>query len=211
MDEQQGRTGAASDVVERHGGGRTRSGGPITLDAMADPVAELCVEPGPLADAVAALPAAPGLYAWWTAPSVLPALAGTPHPVDPDLCALDVGTATMLRNRITRQHLYRSGVSGLRRVLAGRLLEDLSLSPTWAADVILPRADEERLTAWMREHLRLTWCARDDRESVVGGVVEALGPGTAVAATVTRDAEARFLAAAGEKTVRVVGVPFRRP
>lgn len=180
--------------------------GPVT-----DPVAELREEPGPLADAVAALPGAPGLYAWWVEPSVLAPLAGTPHPADPDLCALDVGTATMLRNRITRQHLYRSGVSALRRVLAGLLLEDLSLTPTWAADVILPRADEERLTAWMRRHLLLTWCAHDDREDVVAGVIDALGPGTSVAAEVARDAEARFAAAAGEKTVRVVGVPFRRP
>lgn len=171
-------------------------------------VAALTVVPDPLGEAVAALPTVPGRYAWWAPPAVLPVLGGTPHPVVADLRLLDIGAATMLRNRITRQHLYRTGVSELRRVLSGLLLEELALAPTWAADVVLPRADEERLTAWMRERLLLTWT---DLTAPLDELVAATRPGITADEPVAVDALARYTAAAGEKTVKVIGVPFRRP
>ena len=174
-----------------------------------DPLAALSAPPGPLDDAVAALPGAPGVYAWWAPGEVLPPWSGRPG--DTGLRALDVGAARMLRNRVRRQDLYRSGVSRLRRVIAGLLLDELALAPTWAADVILPRADEDRLTGWMREHLRLTWCAHDTPAAVLDGLVDALGPATTTEPDVAAAAEARFVAAAGEKTAPEPGVPFRRP
>ena len=176
-----------------------------------DPLALLAELPGPLDDAVAALPGAPGLHAWWAPTAVLAGWAGSVHPLDAGLRCLDVGAARMLRNRIRRQDLYRSGVSRLRRVLAGLLLEELALAPTWIADVVLPRADEDRLTGWMREHLQLTWCAHDTPLDVLDGLVDTLGPATATAPETAAAAEARFVAAAGEKTARDPGVLFRRP
>ena len=176
-----------------------------------DPLALLAELPGPLDDAVAALPGAPGLHAWWAPPTVLAGWPGSAHPHDAGLRCLDVGAARMLRNRIRRQDLYRSGVSRLRRVLAGLLLEDLALAPTWIADVVLPRADEDRLTGWMREHLRLTWCPHDTPLDAVTVLVDHLGPAMTTTPGVAADAEARFTAAAGEKTARDPGVPFRRP
>lgn len=178
----------------------------MTLEEAA---AALTTVPGTLGDTVAELPGAPGLVAWWAPSSTLPALGGAAHPGG-DLRLLDLGAATMLRNRVRRQDLYRTGVSRLRRVLSGLLLEELELAPTWAADVILPKADESRLTAWMTERLLLTWVADDDRAALLPAVARQLG-GTGLDSTAAHEAEARFSAAAGEKTPREVGVPFRRP
>ena len=171
--------------------------------------AALTAAPADLDATVTALPGAPGHLAWWAAPWVLPALGGAPHP-HADLRLLDLGVATMLRNRVRRQDLYRAGVSRLRRVAAGLLLEELGLAPTWAADVVLPTADEERLTTWLRARLALTWVADDDREEhrpAVAALVGSAGLGSPAA----DEAEQRYVAAAGEKAPRPVGVPFRRP
>jgi hypothetical protein len=174
-----------------------------------DVAAALTAVPGKLDATVADLPGAPGHVAWWAAPSVLPALGGTPHPAA-DLRLLDLGTATMLRNRVRRQDLYRTGVSRLRRVVAGLLLDELALAPTWAADVVLPKADEERLTAWLRARLALTWVPDDDREVHRTAVAALLGP-VGLDAPAAHGAEQRYVAAAGDKAPREVGVPFRRP
>jgi hypothetical protein len=171
--------------------------------------AALRTVPSALDDAVAELPGAPGLVAWWAAPSVLPTLVGGAHP-GADLRLLDLGPATMLRNRVRRQDLYRTGVSRLRRVAAGLLLDELALAPTWAADVILPKADEARLTAWLQERLRLTWVPDDDRVALLPTVSRLLG-GTGLDDEAAGEAEARFTAAAGEKAPREVGVPYQRP
>ena len=91
------------------------------------------------------------------------------------------------------------------------LLDELALAPTWIADVVLPRANEERLTGWMRAHLRLTWCACADLRERLPEVVEALGPGLDPEHEPARSALARFVAAAGDRGDRVVAAPFRRP
>jgi hypothetical protein len=171
--------------------------------------AALTAMPGSLDATVAELPGAPGLVAWWAAPSVSPELGGAPHPTA-GLRLLDLGAATMLRNRVRRQDLYRTGVSRLRRVLAGLLLDELALAPTWAADVILPKADEERLGAWMQERLVLTWVPDDDRVALLPAMARLVGP-TGLDGGPAAEAEARFVAAAGEKAPREAGVPFRRP
>jgi hypothetical protein len=171
--------------------------------------AALTAAPRDLDATVAELPGAPGHVAWWAAPSVLPALGGAPHP-HADLRLLDLGVATMLRNRVRRQDLYRSGVSRLRRVVSGLLLEELALAPTWAADVVLPTADEERLTVWLRARLALTWVPDDERDVHRDAVAGLVGP-AALGSLPAREAEQRYVAAAGEKAPRPVGVPFRRP
>jgi len=176
---------------------------------VAEAVAALTGPLAPLDDAVAALGRDAGLVAWWGDREV--PVEGPAHPVDAGWRLLDVGDATMLRNRVTRQDLYRTGVSPLRRALAGLLLDDLGLAPTWAADVILPRAEEDRLTAWMRAHLRLTAAVREDRKVLLGPVRDALAPGLREDGETARAACRRFTAAGGERPVRDPSVPFRRP
>lgn len=163
--------------------------------------AVLGAPPGDLDEIVAALPGAPGLYAWWIDPDALPDL-GTG--------LLAVGAARMLRNRVRRQDLYRTGVSRLRRVLAGLLLDELALAPTWAADVVLPKADEERLSAWMHPRLRLTALPDDEAAGLLPAVAALLGP-TGLESDAAARAEERYVAAAGEKQPLEPGVPFRRP
>lgn len=192
---------------------------PDAVPTVADAPAALAALRAPLApldEAVASLVRAPGLVAWWAVPKVLP-VDGPRHRTD-DVVLLEVGAATSLRNRVTRQDLYRTGVSSLRRTLAGLLLDELALRPVWAAEVVLPRADEDRLTGWMRAHLRLGWCALQktqhadrERRELLGPVTEALGPALREDGEPARSAQARFVEAAGEKPERVVGVPFRRP
>jgi hypothetical protein len=175
---------------------------------VTDAVAALSAPLAPLDETVASLGRDPGLVAWWG--TGVP-VSGPAHPVDDGWVLLEVGDATMLRNRVTRQDLYRTGVSTLRRTLAGLLLDDLGLAPTWAAEVILPRADEDRLTEWMREHLRLTVTVREDRKLLLGPVRDAMDPGLREDREPARSALARFDAAAGERPVRDPSVPFRRP
>jgi hypothetical protein len=54
-------------------------------------------------------PSAPGLYAWWAPPAILPELVGPAHSTVPDLRLLYVGLATKLRSRLASNHLRRSG------------------------------------------------------------------------------------------------------
>jgi hypothetical protein len=176
--------------------------------STADVVRALSGPLAPLDEAVAALGRDAGLVAWWG--TDVP-LSGPPHPSDEGWILLDVGDATMLRNRVTRQDLYRTGVSPLRRALAGLLLEELDLTPTWAADVVLPRADEDRLTAWMRAHLRLTTVLYPDRKVLLRPVRDAMAPGLREDGDPARAARERFTAAAGTRPVRDPSVPFRRP
>ena len=179
------------------------------IGPVAEAVAALTEPLAPLDEAVAALGREPGLVAWWGDAEV--PVSGPAHPVDDAWALLEVGDATMLRNRVTRQDLYRTGVSSLRRALAGLLLDDLELAPTWAADVILPRAHEDRLDAWMRAHLRLSGTVREDRTVLLGPVRDAMAPGLREDGDTARAACARFTAAAGERPLRDPSVPFRRP
>lgn len=162
----------------------------------------------PLDEAVAALGRDAGLVAWWG--SGVP-VEGPAHPTDAGWVLLDVGDATMLRNRVTRQDLYRTGVSALRRALAGLLLDDLRFAPTWAADVLLTQADEDRLTDWMRAHLRLSAVVDPDRKLLLGPVRDVMAPGLREDGETARALRERFAAAAGPRPVRDPSVPFRRP
>lgn len=76
-------------------------------------IADLSSTTHPLDD-LATLPAAPGLYAWWTSPEILPHLPGPAHPHEA-LRLLYVGIASDLRRRIISNQLQRSRSSTLRR------------------------------------------------------------------------------------------------
>jgi hypothetical protein len=47
----------------------------------------------------------------------------------------------------------------------------------WTTDRVVPiDADEERLSAWMREHLRVTWAEHPEPNDVEATVIKELGP-----------------------------------
>lgn len=125
--------------------------------------------------AVKGLSRGSGVYAWWAAPSVLPDLPGPPNGNVPSLRLLYLGRATSLRGRILRNHLRRSGSSTLRRTLAGLLVSE-GYRTTWTDRVVLVPEDEERLTAWMYAHLRLTWAQDTEPATVEAELVRRLHP-----------------------------------
>lgn len=183
---------------------------PADLDAV---VAALAPRDGAPADVAATLPREPGLVAWWAVsdgPLLTLGVRDAPSTTGA-MVPLAVGAATSLRNRVGRQDLWRTGVSWPRRCLAGLLLPELALTPVWAAEVVLPRADEDRLTAWMEEHLRLGWVADERRRELLDPVTAAIGPVLREDREPATGAEARFVAAAGERPYREPGVPYRRP
>jgi hypothetical protein len=122
-----------------------------------------------------------GVYAWWldTARSPTPEAAGLHLPAVPRL-RHSSGTAELLyvgrarrdlHRRITGQHLRRTRSSALRRTLLAVLLPG---DPSWrdgaAVDgrgrVVLDEAHEQRLTAWMQEHLLLGWAECGTKDDV---------------------------------------------
>jgi hypothetical protein len=122
-----------------------------------------------------------GVYAWWldTARSPTPEAAGLHLPAVPRLRHIS-GTAELLyvgrarrdlHRRIAGQHLRRTRSSALRRTLLAVLLPG---DPSWrdgaAVDgrgrVVLDEAHEQRLTAWMQEHLLLGWAECGTKDDV---------------------------------------------
>ncbi|MEX5257589.1 GIY-YIG nuclease family protein [Kocuria arenosa] len=122
-----------------------------------------------------------GVYSWWldTSRSPTPEAAGLHLPAVPRL-RHSSGTAELLyvgrarrdlHRRITGQHLRRTRSSALRRTLLAVLLPG---DPSWrdgaALDgrnrVLLDEEHEQRLTAWMQEHLLLGWAGRENKDDV---------------------------------------------
>jgi len=132
-------------------------------------------EPAGLHGAVKKLSHGGGVYAWWAAPSVLPGLPGPPNATVPSLRLLYLGRATSLRGRILRNHLRRSGSSTLRRTLAGLLMSE-GYRTMWTDRVVLVPEDEQRLTAWMHAHLRLTWAEDPEPAIIEAELVRRLHP-----------------------------------
>ncbi|MCE3556439.1 hypothetical protein LWC33_33990 [Pseudonocardia sp. RS11V-5] len=146
---------------------------PPALDAVVD---ELLARPVRTDEVRTQAPAAPGLYAWWAPPAILPELAGPAHPKEPDLRLLYVGLATKLRSRLASNHLRRSGSSTLRRTLAGLLLDEQGYRTRWTDRVVLIDEDEARLTEWMNTNLRVSWCEHPTPREVERDIIRALHP-----------------------------------
>lgn len=115
--------------------------------------------------AVGGMPAAPGVYAWWSPPGSLPGVVGPPHPTVRRLELIYVGIAPSkpggqrtMRDRLLKDHARRTRTSTLRRALAALLWERERWTLTTTADrrPTLDRLSEALLTAWMREHPTIT-------------------------------------------------------
>jgi excinuclease UvrABC nuclease subunit len=143
--------------------------------------------PVDLGTAARNLPRGGGVYAWWAAPTVFPDLPGLDHPDDPVLRLLYLGRATSLRGRITRNHLRKSGNSTLRRTLAGLLMPTEGYRTVWTDRVVLSPEDERRLTAWMHEHLRLTWAEDPAPGEIEAELIRRLTPPLNVSGVDTAD------------------------
>lgn len=128
-------------------------------------------------EAAALLPRASGLYAWWAPPGLLPGVSGPPHPSDEGRELIYIGLATNLRTRVGRNHLRGpTGSSTLRRALVALLMPSEGYTTRWTTDRVVPvEADEARLSAWIRDHLRVTWAVHPDPKSVERDVIRELG------------------------------------
>lgn len=143
---------------------------------LEDVLAALQARPRPTSEITTQAPTAPGLYAWWAAPTILPDLIGPPNTADESLRLLYVGIATKLRSRLGQNHMRRSGSSTLRRTLAGLLLDAEEFRTRWTDRVVLVDEDEARLTRWMEKNLRVSWCEHPRPRDVESAIIERLVP-----------------------------------
>ncbi len=155
---------------------------------MSAVVRSLLSPPLRLADAIArpldgGAPAEPGLYAWWVLPGAVPGITGPRHP-DADLELLYVGIArnraaskATLRSRLVRNHIRgTTGQSTLRRALASLLSEQEGWRSRWTTRPVLVRVDDDRLSVWMHDHLRVTWAVHPEPWTVERATIEELQP-----------------------------------
>ena len=131
------------------------------------------------------LPAGPGFYGWWSRRGALRHIPHIPHPLDDELSLLYVGISPVretsrqtLRSRVIRNHLNGNvGSSTFRFVLAALLIDALDLRPYLrGTKVALSASENERLSTWQREHLLLTWCARERPWEIEAEVITQLTP-----------------------------------
>lgn len=175
---------------------------PPTLDAVVD---ELLARPIRTDEVRTQAPAAPGLYAWWAPPAILPELVGDAHPTEPDLRLLYVGLATKLRSRLASNHLRRSRSSTLRCTLAGLLLDEQGYRTRWTDRVVLADEDQTRLTEWMGTNLRVSWCEHPTPRDVESDIIRALQPplnvdhGSGPALQAIKAAQRRYHDSAGQR------------
>jgi hypothetical protein len=69
-----------------------------------------------------------------------------------------------------------TGASTLRRSLAALLTEAEAYRTRWTSRTVLLQEDEARLSAWMRDHLSLTWAVHRQPWTVEAAVIERLQP-----------------------------------
>jgi GIY-YIG catalytic domain len=147
------------------------------LQSPAVPVAEVLESPE-------FLPAAPGFYGWWSLREVLAAVPHTHHLINENVSLLYVGISPVretsrqtIRSRVVGNHLNGVGSSTFRFVLAALLLDALDLHPYLRrTKVALSADDNRRLSAWQREHLLLTSCARERPWEIETEVIAQLAP-----------------------------------
>lgn len=150
------------------------------------------------------LPAASGFYSWWSRRGAIPSVPHVPHPADDEITLLYVGISPVrassrqtVRSRIVGNHLNGNvGSSTFRFVLAALLIDTLRLRPFLrGTKVALEASDNARLSAWQREHLLLTWCARERPWEIEAEVIALLEPPLNSSGNLTHSFYARVRAA----------------
>lgn len=147
------------------------------LQCLAVPIVRL-LEVGEL------VPAAPGFYCWWSHRGAIAGLPHVPHPLDRRLSLLYVGISPAretsrqtVRSRVIGNHLNGNVGSSTFRFVAALLIDALELDPYLrGTKVALSADDNARLSAWQREHLLLTSCARERPWAIEGEVIAQLEP-----------------------------------
>lgn len=121
-----------------------------------------------------------GLYAWWDPSGGVPFPTGFP-PVDQSR-PLYIGLAKKgtLAARGLGMHLKTTRMSTLRRSLSALLRDELDLladvRPAAAGKYGLAQPSEDRLTAWILDHLQVTWVEHPAPQLVERDVVRAEAP-----------------------------------
>ena len=124
----------------------------------------------------------PGLYAWWadrSAWELLREVGGkeAPRPVYVGQAGAEPSTAT-LESRVKGNHITGAlGSSTFRKTISAILLEPLNLR-LQGPDKLAPE-DKKRVSAWIKEHLRVAIVPWDDRASLKAlekAVLEKLDP-----------------------------------
>ena len=139
---------------------------------------EPCGSPVDADQAHARMPRESGLYAWWAPAGLLPAVSGPAHPSVDGLELLYVGLAKNLRARMVGNHFRGpTGSSTLRRALIALLMPSEGYTTRWTKTRVVPiDADEARLSAWMRQHLRVPWAQHPEPHAVEAPVIAELTP-----------------------------------
>lgn len=150
---------------------------------MDDVVAALCSTPVPVPGAPDAVPAAPGLYAWWGRFGALPGISGPRHPTLP-LQLLHVGIAptgstspATLRSKVVGDQIRgTTGSSPLLRTFAALLAEHEGWSSRWTTRPVLVNRDEVALSGWMAQTLQVSWAEHATPWTVEADVIAELEP-----------------------------------
>jgi hypothetical protein len=131
------------------------------------------------------LPAAPGFYGWWSRRGALARVPHIRHPFQEELTLLYIGISPArktsqqtIRSRVIGNHLNGNvGSSTFRFVLAALLVDVLELHPHLrGTKVVLTAQDNARLSAWQRQHLSLTACAKERPWEIETEVISKLTP-----------------------------------
>src|SRR4051812_30136860 len=130
------------------------------------------------------LPESPGLYAWWMVPGVIHGVTGPSHPAQPfellyvGIAPKDGQSRATLRSRIRGQHLGGNiGSSTFRQSLAALLFEAMGWTTRWSGSrAQLSREDNDALSDWQRQHLRLAWVERPRPWTIEARVIALMQP-----------------------------------
>lgn len=131
-------------------------------------VEQLRRTPEDLAMAEPKLPKLGGFYAWWARRGCIANVPSSPHPTDAEFELFYVGiapvsatSAATIRSRVRSNHMRGNiAASTFRFTLASLLVDALELKPiAKASKVVLKKEQNDQLSQWQRENLRLTWHA----------------------------------------------------